>query len=99
MIFFPVVNEACRCLAEGVVVRARAIWTPPPSLEWVFRRFAAASCTGRIRIGAKRVVARLREWSTRYGGIYNPCPYLEDCAVQGRTLAEGPLKGPDRSKL
>lgn len=22
MIFFPVVNEACRCLAEGVVVRA-----------------------------------------------------------------------------
>ena len=51
------------------------------------------------QVGARRIAARLREWSTRYGGIYNPCPYLEDCAVQNRTLAEGPIKGPDRSKL
>ena len=51
------------------------------------------------QVGAGRIAARLREWCTAYGGIYQPCPYLEDCAVQGRSLAEGPLRGPDRSKL
>ena len=98
MIFFPVVNEACRCLAEGVVVRAGDLDTAA-ILGMGFPAFRGGVVHWADQIGAKRVVARLREWSTRYGGIYNPCPYLEDCAVQGRTLAEGPLKGPDRSKL
>ena len=29
------------------------------------------------QVGATRIASRLREWNTRYGGIYQPCPYLE----------------------
>ena len=98
MIFFPVVNEACRCLAEGVVVRAGDLDTAA-ILGMGFPPFRGGIVHWADSVGAKRIADRLREWSTRYGGIYQPCPYLEDCAVQGRTLSEGPIKGPDRSKL
>ena len=54
MIFFPVVNEACRCLAEGVVVRASDL-DVASILGMGFPRFGAASCTGRTRwAGASR---------------------------------------------
>lgn len=98
MIFFPVVNEACRCLAEGVVVRASDLDTAAV-LGMGFPPFRGGIVHWADQVGAARIVERLRAWNTRYGGIYQPCPYLEDCAVQGRKLADGPLKGPDRSKL
>ena len=98
MIFFPVVNEACRCLAEGVVVKAGDL-DAAAVLGMGFPAFRGGVVHWGDQVGARRIAARLREWSTRYGGIYNPCPYLEDCAVQGRALTDGPLPGPDRSKL
>ena len=98
MIFFPVVNEACRCLAEGVVVRASDL-DVASILGMGFPPFRGGVVHWADQVGAGRIAARLREWCTAYGGIYQPCPYLEDCAVQGRSLAEGPLRGPDRSKL
>ena len=98
MIFFPVVNEACRCLAEGVVVRAGDL-DVAAILGMGFPAFRGGVVHWADQVGAKKIAQKLRRWSTMYGGIYNPCPYLEDCAVQNRTLAEGPIKGPDRSKL
>ena len=98
MIFFPVVNEACRCLAEKVVVRAGDL-DVAAVLGMGFPPFRGGIVHWADQIGAARIAGRLREWSTRYGGLYQPCPYLEDCAVQGRRLADGPAAGPDRSKL
>jgi enoyl-CoA hydratase/3-hydroxyacyl-CoA dehydrogenase len=98
MIFFPVVNEACRCLAEGVVVRAGDL-DVASILGMGFPPFRGGIVHWADQVGAVRIASRLREWCTRYGGIYQPCAYLEDCAVQGRALADGPFTGPDRSKL
>jgi len=98
MIFFPVVNEACRCLAEGVVVRAGDL-DVAAILGMGFPAFRGGIVHWADQVGAAHIVAKLREWTTRYGGLYQPCPYLEDCAVQGRKLADGPHPGPDRSKL
>lgn len=68
-------------------------------LPIVYPALFARATHGADQIGAARIASRLREWNTRYGGLYQPCPYLEDCAVQGRKLADGPVKGPDKSKL
>ena len=98
MIFFPVVNEACRCLAERVVVKAGDL-DCAAVLGMGFPAFRGGVVHWGDEIGAQRIASKLRHWSTLYGGIYNPCPYLEDCAVQNRRLADGPIAGPDRSKL
>ena len=98
MIFFPVVNEACRCLSEGVVGKSGDL-DCASVLGMGFPAFRGGVVHWGDEIGAVKIVERLRQWATLYGGLYNPCPYLEDCAAQGRALADGPIAGPDRSKL
>jgi enoyl-CoA hydratase/3-hydroxyacyl-CoA dehydrogenase len=41
-------------------------------------------------MGAKKIYARLTEFGKKYGGLYEPCAYLTNCAHQGKTIAEGP---------
>ena len=98
MIFFPVVNEACRVLSEGIVVKAGDIDTAA-ILGMGFPAFRGGVVHWGDSVGPAVIAAKLRAWSTKYGGLYQPCPYLENCAIQGRTLAQGPLDTKIKSRL
>ena len=98
MIFFPVVNEACRVLDESIVVKAGDIDTAS-ILGMGFPAFRGGIVHWGDSIGPAVIANKLRAWATRYGGLYQPCPYLENCAIQGRTLAQGPLDTKIKSKL
>lgn len=98
MIFFPVVNEACRVLGEGIVVKAGDIDTAS-ILGMGFPAFRGGIVHWGDAVGPAVIATKLRAWATRYGGLYQPCPYLENCAIQGRSLAQGPLDTKIKSRL
>lgn len=98
MIFFPVVNEACRVLDEEIVVKAGDIDTAS-ILGMGFPAFRGGIVHWGDSVGPAVIATKLRAWATRYGGLYQPCPYLENCAIQGRSLAEGPLDTKIKSRL
>lgn len=89
MIFFPVVNEACRVLDEGVAVKAADV-DVASVLGMGFPPFRGGILHWADQIGAKKIFTRLTEFGKKYGGLYEPCAYLTNCANQGRTIAEGP---------
>ncbi|KAJ8766238.1 hypothetical protein K2173_022297 [Erythroxylum novogranatense] len=86
MAFFPVVNEACRVLDEGIAVKAADLDIAsimgmgfPPFRGGVF--FWADS------LGSKYIYSRLEEWSRAYGGFFKPCAYLAERASRGALLS------------
>lgn len=98
MIFFPVVNEACRVLAEGIVVKSSDIDTAS-ILGMGFPAFRGGVVHWGDSVGPAVIANKLRGWATKYGGLYQPCPYLENCAIQGRTLAQGPIDTRIKARL
>ena len=91
MIFFPVVNEACRVLDEGIAVKAADV-DVASVLGMGFPPFRGGILHWADQIGAKKIYARLTEFGKKYGGLYEPCAYLTNCAHQGKTIAEGPSR-------
>lgn len=75
MLFFPVVNEACRILAEGVAIRASDL-----DIASVLGRGFPAYRGGIIFwanfVGSRYICSRLEDWSKVYGKFFEPCPYL-----------------------
>ncbi|KAG2485502.1 hypothetical protein HYH03_015775 [Edaphochlamys debaryana] len=92
-IFFPVVNEGCRVVAEGIVDKAAdldvasvmAMGFPPVKGGLIFWADL---------VGAPRIVARLRQFAAmvppQHRGFFEPCAYLEEAARTGRKLSAGP---------
>eukprot|EP00741_Cyanophora_paradoxa_P003369 tig00000692_g3274.t2 len=82
----PVVNEACRVLAEGMVVRPSDIDVAsvmgmgfPPAKGGVLKWASL--------LGAKFVVEKLREYERRFGSrLFAPSPFLLDAAGANRPL-------------
>jgi len=81
---YMMLNEAARCLDEGIVRNARdgdigAIMGIgfPPFLGGPFRLID--------KLGAQNVVAQLRQWSNQHGERYTPCDALVAMAEQGKT--------------
>ena len=91
MIFFPVVNEACRVLDEGIAVKAADV-DVASVLGMGFPPFRGGILHWADQIGAKKIYARLTEFGKKYGGLYEPCAYLTNCAHQGKPIAEGPSR-------
>ncbi|KAG7669001.1 hypothetical protein Ndes2526B_g00718 [Nannochloris sp. 'desiccata'] len=92
-IFFPVVNEGCRVIDEGIVDKpadldvasVMAMGFPPPRGGLIFWADL---------VGAKHIVQRLNAWSVQFesvglGGFFKPCAYLEKAAMQGTKLEAG----------
>ncbi|XVE82165.1 hypothetical protein DITRI_Ditri15bG0124900 [Diplodiscus trichospermus] len=86
MIFFPVVNEACRVLAEGIAVKAADLDIAavmgmgfPPNRGGIM--FWADS------LGSKYIYSRLEEWSNMYGEFFKPCAFLAERAAKGAPLS------------
>ncbi|KAF2310949.1 hypothetical protein GH714_018712 [Hevea brasiliensis] len=67
MIFFPVVNEACRVFAEGIALKLQTL-----TLLLGGILFWADS------LGSKYIYSRLEEWSKMHGEFFKPCDFLAE---------------------
>ncbi|KAJ0030110.1 hypothetical protein Pint_13204 [Pistacia integerrima] len=102
MIFFPVVNEACRVLEEGVVVRASdldiasVLGMSFPSYSYFFYGRGGIVFWADT-VGAKHVYTSLKKWSELYGNFYKPSRFLEERAMKGIPLS-APVSSSPTSK-
>lgn len=97
MIFFPVVNEACRVLAEGVVVKAADL-DIAGIMGMGFPAYRGGILFWADMLGSKYIYSRLEEWSKLYGDFFKPCEYMAEKAAKGATLSSGPM-GEAKSRL
>ncbi|KAJ6957852.1 peroxisomal fatty acid beta-oxidation multifunctional protein AIM1 [Populus alba x Populus x berolinensis] len=86
MILFPVVNEACRVLDEGVVVRASDLDTASV-LGMSFPSYRGGIVFWADLVGPKHVYDSLKKWSQRFGDFYKPSKFLEERATGGIPLS------------
>jgi enoyl-CoA hydratase/3-hydroxyacyl-CoA dehydrogenase len=86
MIFFPVVNEACRVLAEGIAVKATDL-DIASVMGMGFPPYRGGLMFWADSLGSKYIYAKLEEWSKMYGGIFKPCAYLAERAAKGSRLS------------
>ncbi|KAK6146180.1 hypothetical protein DH2020_020049 [Rehmannia glutinosa] len=85
MIFFPVVNEACRVLAEGIAVKAADL-DVSAVMGMGFPPYRGGIMFWADSLGSKYICSRLEEWSNSYGGFFKPCSYLAERAAKGAPL-------------
>ncbi|KAI4347107.1 hypothetical protein L6164_007953 [Bauhinia variegata] len=86
MILFPVVNEACRVLEEGIVVRASDL-DVASVFGMSFPSYRGGIVFWADSVGANHICASLRKWSELYGNFYKPSKYLEERALKGIPLS------------
>ncbi|KAK8963288.1 Peroxisomal fatty acid beta-oxidation multifunctional protein [Platanthera guangdongensis] len=86
MIFFPVVNEACRVMDERVVARASDI-DIASILGMGFPKFRGGVVFWADTVGSSYIYSKLKIWEDAYGGFFTPSPYLEDKARKGLPLS------------
>ncbi|KAL2530584.1 Peroxisomal fatty acid beta-oxidation multifunctional protein MFP2 [Forsythia ovata] len=93
MIFFPVVNEACRVLDEGIAVKAADL-DISAVMGMGFPPYRGGIMFWADSLGSKYICSRLEEWSNLYGGFFKPCSYLAQRAAKGAplSLSEDPVK-------
>ncbi|URE19983.1 Peroxisomal fatty acid beta-oxidation multifunctional [Musa troglodytarum] len=85
MIFFPVVNEACRVMDEGVVIRASDL-DISSVLGMGFPRYRGGIIFWADTIGSGYIYAKLNKWAKFYGNFFKPSAYLEERATKGLPL-------------
>lgn len=95
MIFFPVVNEACRVYAEGIAVKAADL-DIAGVMGMGFPAYRGGVMFWADSIGSKYICSRLEEWSNKYGGFFKPCAYLADKAARGALLSSPLDQGKSR---
>ncbi|TYH60538.1 hypothetical protein ES332_D08G300700v1 [Gossypium tomentosum] len=86
MILFPVVNEACRVLDEGVVVQASDL-DVASVLGMSFPSYRGGIVFWADMVGANHVYRSLKKWSEMYGSFYKPSKLLEERAMKGIPLS------------
>lgn len=85
MIFFPVVNEACRVLAEGIAVKAADL-DIAGIMGMGFPPYRGGVIFWADLLGSKYICSRLEEWTKIYGDFFKPCAYLAERAAKGAPL-------------
>ncbi|RZC75615.1 hypothetical protein C5167_051092, partial [Papaver somniferum] len=89
MIMFPVVNEACRVLDGGVVVRASDL--DAASIHGMsFPSYRGGLVFWADTVGAKHIYSSLKKWLEMYGNFFRPSEFLEDRAIKGIPLSAPP---------
>lgn len=96
-IFFPVVNEGARVIAERIVSKASDL-DVASVLGMGFPPFRGGLIKWADTVGAPRIASRLTEWAKLYGPLFTPAPYLAQAAAQRTPLAAGP-RGAPQAKL
>ncbi|XP_045786857.1 glyoxysomal fatty acid beta-oxidation multifunctional protein MFP-a-like isoform X2 [Trifolium pratense] len=85
MIFFPVVNEACRVLDEGIAVKAADL-DISAIMGMGFPAYRGGIIFWADSLGSKYIYSRLEKWSELYGSFFKPCAYLAARAAKGIPL-------------
>ncbi len=90
-ILFPVVNEGCRIVAEGIVDKPGDL-----DVSIVFGMGFPAYRGGPIKwadlVGSSRITSRLEGWAQQFpshAGFFSPCEFLKICATSGAQLGAG----------
>ncbi|KAK4757727.1 hypothetical protein SAY87_019028 [Trapa incisa] len=86
MILFPVVNESCRVLDEGVVVQASDL-DIASVLGMSFPSYRGGIIFWADMVGADHIYKSLKKWSELYGSFYKPSRFLEERASRGVPLS------------
>ncbi|KAK0607937.1 hypothetical protein LWI29_022953 [Acer saccharum] len=86
MIFFPVVNEACRVFAEGIAVKAADL-DIASVMGMGFPPYRGGIMFWADSLGSKYIYSRLEEWSKLYGEFFQPCAFLAERAAKGAPLS------------
>ncbi|GMI80114.1 MULTIFUNCTIONAL PROTEIN 2, multifunctional protein 2 [Hibiscus trionum] len=86
MIFFPVVNEACRVLAEGIAVKAADL-DIAAVMGMGFPPYRGGIMFWADSLGSNYIYSRLEEWSKMYGEFFKPCAFLAERAAKGASLS------------
>lgn len=97
VIFFPVVNEACRVLEEGVVSKASDL-DIASVMGMGFPPYRGGIVFWADLIGAKHIASRLNMLAKSYGNFFKPCAWLEHCAATGQSLSS-PVINKAKSRL
>ncbi|XP_077218571.1 glyoxysomal fatty acid beta-oxidation multifunctional protein MFP-a-like [Tasmannia lanceolata] len=86
MIFFPVVNEACRVLAEGIAVKSSDL-DIASVMGFGFPAYRGGVMFWADSFGSSYIYSRLDAWSKAYGDFFKPCAYLAERAAKGASLS------------
>lgn len=86
MVFFPVVNEACRVLDEGIVVRASDL-DAACILGMSFPKYRGGIIFWADTVGPRYLYSCLKKWEDIYGGFFKPSKYLEERAKRDLPLS------------
>ncbi|XP_042399366.1 peroxisomal fatty acid beta-oxidation multifunctional protein-like [Zingiber officinale] len=86
MILFPVVNEACRVLDEGVVIQASDL-DIASVLGMSFPKYRGGIVFWADSVGSGNIYAKLNKWADTYGDFFRPSAYLEERAIKGLPLS------------
>ncbi|KAK7363563.1 hypothetical protein VNO77_05709 [Canavalia gladiata] len=95
MIFFPVVNEACRVLDEGIAVKAADL-DISAVMGMGFPPYRGGIIFWADSLGSKYIYSRLEKWSELYGEFFKPCAYLAARAARGIPLSASVEQGKSR---
>jgi len=93
-IFFPVVNEGCRVVAEGIVDKAADL-DVATVMAMGFPPYRGGLIFWADLVGADHICKKLSELQYKFapagvGGFFEPCDYLKQCAATGKKLSAGP---------
>ncbi|PIM97731.1 Hydroxyacyl-CoA dehydrogenase/enoyl-CoA hydratase [Handroanthus impetiginosus] len=81
MIFFPVVNEACRVLEEGIVAQSSDL--DIASIHGMnFPSHRGGILFWGDTVGTKYIYSRLKNWCEIYGNFFKPSKLLEEKATK-----------------
>ncbi|KAK9697687.1 hypothetical protein RND81_08G054200 [Saponaria officinalis] len=86
MVLFPVVNEACRVLDEGVVVRASDL-DVASVLGMSFPSYRGGIVFWADTVGPSHIYKSLQKWTELYGNFFKPSSYLEERVSKGLSLS------------
>jgi len=86
MTFFPVVNEACRVLAEGIALKAADL-DVAAVMGMGFPPYRGGIMFWADSLGSAYICSSLEEWSNMYGGYFKPCAYMAERAAKGAPLS------------
>lgn len=99
MILFPVVNEACRVMDEGIVVRASDL-DVASVLGMSFPSYRGGIVFWADLVGPSHIYGSLKKWSEVYGNFYKPSRLLEERVKRGMPLsAPASASSPSKSRL
>ncbi|KAL8028030.1 hypothetical protein ABFS82_14G131900 [Erythranthe guttata] len=85
MILFPALNEACRIIFEGIVIRSSDL-DVASVLGIGFPTYRGGIIYWSNSFGSKYVHSRLEKWSEEYGDFFKPCDYILQKSAEGISL-------------